>query len=146
MYRINLFFSLAYFCKVLLNFYFPMSLTNDFTPKETSPYMSIYEMAGVVGARAAFLANNPDTKPYIQVPIDMTDERRIAEREVMAGVPFLLKRNHPNGTFEIIRTDKLIKNESLLNNVYIHPFTEEEKKNLKQKRILSSRWYKPDQE
>eukprot|EP01069_Polyplicarium_translucidae_P000821 Polyplicarium_translucidae@DN1404_c0_g1_i1.p1 len=68
------------------------------TEKTTSPYMTKFERARIIGTRALQLSMNA----AVTIPLDgETDPLVIAERELYAKtIPFIIRRYMPNGSYE----------------------------------------------
>lgn len=67
-------------------------------PRRTSPYMTKYERARIIGSRALQISLNA---PVMVDTEGDTDPMSIAERELNAKlVPFIVRRFLPDGTYE----------------------------------------------
>jgi len=67
--------------------------------KTTSPYITKYERAKILGVRTEQLNNN--ARANVDVPKHITDVRKIAEMEFYEKkIPFLIRRKLPDGTYE----------------------------------------------
>lgn len=79
------------------------------TPKEkriTTPYMTKYERARVLGTRALQIAMNAPIMVEIK---NETDPLEIAKKELKAGkIPMIVRRYLPDGTFEDWSVEELI--------------------------------------
>lgn len=75
-------------------------------PRITSPYMSKFEKARVVGTRALQISMNAP----ITVAVDgETDPLAIAEKELFAKtIPFIIRRFLPDGSYEDWNLEELI--------------------------------------
>eukprot|EP00389_Voromonas_pontica_P004237 GDKH01006308.1.p2 GENE.GDKH01006308.1~~GDKH01006308.1.p2 ORF type:complete len:128 (+),score=33.84 GDKH01006308.1:155-538(+) len=72
----------------------------------TSPYMTKYEKARIIGTRALQISMNA---PVMVELHGETDPLLIAERELMSkAIPFIIRRFLPNGTFEDWTIEELI--------------------------------------
>lgn len=66
--------------------------------RRTSPYMSKYEKARIIGTRALQISANA---PIMVEPRGETNPLRIAEMEMKAKkLPLIIRRNLPDGTYE----------------------------------------------
>eukprot|EP00915_Cephaloidophora_sp_WS-2016_P000675 GHVH01000856.1.p1 GENE.GHVH01000856.1~~GHVH01000856.1.p1 ORF type:complete len:126 (+),score=20.13 GHVH01000856.1:21-398(+) len=75
-------------------------------PKMTSPYMTKFEKARIIGTRAMQISMNA---PITIQANGETDCLAIAERELLQRtVPFIVRRYLPNGQFEDWGVDELI--------------------------------------
>lgn len=73
----------------------------------TTPYMTKYERARVLGARALQISMNAPA--LVPVASDMFDPLDIAEKELKAKViPLIIRRYLPNGDYEDWRVSDLI--------------------------------------
>mmetsp|Transcript_34464 Transcript_34464/g.68165 ORF Transcript_34464/g.68165 Transcript_34464/m.68165 type:complete len:112 (-) Transcript_34464:288-623(-) len=64
----------------------------------TSPFMTKYEKARIIGTRALQISMNAPVTVDVG---DLTDPLAIAEKELHAGtLPFIIRRYLPNGAFE----------------------------------------------
>ncbi|GAU95328.1 hypothetical protein RvY_06962 [Ramazzottius varieornatus] len=79
------------------------------TPKEkriTTPYMTKYERARVLGTRALQIAMNAPIMVEIK---NETDPLEIAKKELKVGkIPMIVRRYLPDGTFEDWSVEELI--------------------------------------
>lgn len=79
------------------------------TPKDkriTTPYMTKYERARVLGTRALQIAMNAPIMVEIK---NETDPLEIAKKELKAGkIPMIVRRYLPDGTYEDWSVDELI--------------------------------------
>ena len=67
--------------------------------KLTRPYLSRFEIAKIIGTRAAQIEGG--AIPLCKVPAELIHSRDIAELEFQEkATPFLVRRYLPNGTFE----------------------------------------------
>merc|ERR1712217_458725 len=75
-------------------------------PRKTTPYLTKYERARILGARALQISMNAP----VMVELDgETDPLLIAEKELIARViPFVVRRFLPDGTFEDWRVAELL--------------------------------------
>mmetsp|Transcript_59271 Transcript_59271/g.163942 ORF Transcript_59271/g.163942 Transcript_59271/m.163942 type:complete len:120 (-) Transcript_59271:117-476(-) len=75
-------------------------------PRKTTPYLTKYEKARILGARALQLSMNAP----VMVELDgETDPLLIAEKELIQRViPFVIRRFLPDGTFEDWRVSELL--------------------------------------
>mmetsp|Transcript_33875 Transcript_33875/g.77056 ORF Transcript_33875/g.77056 Transcript_33875/m.77056 type:complete len:120 (-) Transcript_33875:80-439(-) len=75
-------------------------------PRKTTPYLTKYEKARILGARALQLSMNAP----VMVELDgETDPLLIAEKELIERVvPFVIRRFLPDGTFEDWRVAELL--------------------------------------
>eukprot|EP01071_Lankesteria_metandrocarpae_P005047 Lankesteria_metandrocarpae@DN3831_c0_g1_i1.p1 len=75
-------------------------------PRITSPYMTKFEKARVIGTRALQISMNAP----VSVPLDgETDPLIIAEKELYAkSIPFIIRRYMPNGSYEDWSIEELI--------------------------------------
>mmetsp|Transcript_58142 Transcript_58142/g.90450 ORF Transcript_58142/g.90450 Transcript_58142/m.90450 type:complete len:109 (-) Transcript_58142:52-378(-) len=75
-------------------------------PRKTTPYMTKYERARIIGTRALQLAMNA---PVLVELNDEKDALVIAELELDARVlPFVVRRFFPDGTYEDWRLKELL--------------------------------------
>merc|ERR1711865_12669 len=76
-------------------------------PRKTTPYMTKYERARILGARALQISMNAP----VMVELDNeTDPLLIAERELHARViPFVVRRYLPDGTYEDWKVKELLE-------------------------------------
>ena len=75
------------------------------TDKITSPYMTKYERARVLGTRALHLAKGA----IAMVETDETDALKIAALELTAGViPIIVQRQLPSGVVEEWKVSEMI--------------------------------------
>ncbi|KCV69310.1 DNA-directed RNA polymerase I, II, and III subunit RPABC2 [Fonticula alba] len=66
--------------------------------RSTSPFMTKYECARLLGTRALQISMNA---PITVEPAGLTDPLAIAEKELREGkVPLIVRRYLPNGTYE----------------------------------------------
>jgi DNA-directed RNA polymerase I, II, and III subunit RPABC2 len=89
------------------------SLATDTAPREsvgprrTSPYMTKYERARIIGSRALQISLNA---PVMVDTEGDTDPMSIAERELNAKlVPFIVRRFLPDGTYEDWKVSELLQ-------------------------------------
>ena len=76
-------------------------------PKRTSPYMTKYERARIIGTRALQISMNA---PVMVDTEGMTDPMAIAEKEINAKlVPFVVRRFLPDGTYEDWKVSELMQ-------------------------------------
>lgn len=76
-------------------------------PRRTSPYMTKYERARIIGSRALQISLNA---PVMVDTEGETDPMAIAERELNAKlVPFIVRRFLPDGTYEDWKISELIQ-------------------------------------
>jgi len=76
----------------------PKAQTHAHRDKVTTRYLTKYERARVLGARALQIAKNA---PLQVDPCGETDALTLAEMELQAGkLPFILRRYLPDGSFE----------------------------------------------
>jgi DNA-directed RNA polymerase I, II, and III subunit RPABC2 len=76
-------------------------------PRRTSPYMTKYERARIIGTRALQISMNA---PVMVDTEGMTDPMAIAEKEINAKlVPFIVRRFLPDGTYEDWRVSELMQ-------------------------------------
>jgi len=76
-------------------------------PRRTSPYMTKYERARIIGSRALQISLNA---PVMVDTEGDTDPMSIAERELNAKlVPFIIRRFLPDGTYEDWKVGELLQ-------------------------------------
>lgn len=76
-------------------------------PRRTSPYMTKYERARIIGSRALQISLNA---PVMVDTEGDTDPMSIAERELNAKlVPFIVRRFLPDGTYEDWKVNELLQ-------------------------------------
>ncbi len=76
-------------------------------PKRTSPFMTKYERARIIGSRALQISLNA---PVMVDTEGDTDPMSIAERELNAKlVPFIVRRFLPDGTYEDWKVKDLLQ-------------------------------------
>ena len=76
-------------------------------PRRTSPYMTKYERARIIGSRALQISLNA---PVMVDTEGDTDPMSIAERELNAKlVPFIIRRFLPDGTYEDWKVSELLQ-------------------------------------
>lgn len=76
-------------------------------PRRTSPYMTKYERARIIGSRALQISLNA---PVMVDTEGDTDPMSIAERELNAKlVPFIIRRFLPDGTYEDWKVGDLLQ-------------------------------------
>ena len=76
-------------------------------PRRTSPYITKYERARVIGTRALQISMNA---PVMVDTEGMIDPMEIAEKELNAKlVPFVIRRFLPDGTFEDWKISELMQ-------------------------------------
>lgn len=76
-------------------------------PRRTSPYMTKYERARIIGSRALQISLNA---PVMVDTEGDTDPMSIAERELNAKlVPFIVRRFLPDGTYEDWKVSELLQ-------------------------------------
>lgn len=88
-------------------------LQADQTPKErpkheriTTPFMTKYERARILGTRALQLSMNAPVMVELE---GLTDPLEIAKRELKAGkIPMIIRRYLPDGSYEDWSIDELI--------------------------------------
>ncbi|EEA06818.1 putative DNA-directed RNA polymerases I, II, and III subunit RPABC2 [Cryptosporidium serpentis] len=75
-------------------------------PRITTPYMTKFEKARIIGTRALQISMNAP----VAIPLDgETDPLIIAEKELYAKkIPFIIRRYLPNGNYEDWKIDELI--------------------------------------
>lgn len=77
-------------------------------PNLTTPYLTKYERARVLGTRALQISMGA---PVLTDPTGLNDPILIAERELNEGLcPLIIRRFLPGGTFEDVAVKKLIVN------------------------------------
>mmetsp|Transcript_27644 Transcript_27644/g.64306 ORF Transcript_27644/g.64306 Transcript_27644/m.64306 type:complete len:162 (-) Transcript_27644:69-554(-) len=77
--------------------------------KATTPYMTKYERARILGTRALQISMNAPV--LVEVGGGESDPLRIAMRELKEGkVPFVIRRYLPDGTFEDWGVNELLHN------------------------------------
>lgn len=75
----------------------------------TVPFITRYEKAKILGERSKQLSYS-DVEPMISIPPDVIDCYEIAKLEYIANaIPFIIKRNLPDGTCEYWRFQDLEK-------------------------------------
>jgi len=75
----------------------------------TVPFITRYEKAKIIGERSKQLSYS-DVEPMISIPHDVIDCYEIAKLEYIANaIPFIIKRNLPDGTCEYWRFQDLEK-------------------------------------
>jgi len=91
----------------------PASLGNlrDISRLDTAhtsyPFLHSYEKTKIISFRASQIANG--AKPYVQVPLGVTDSYEIAHMELAAKrLPFIVKRTWPDGTYEVWKLADLV--------------------------------------
>jgi len=73
----------------------------------TSRFLTKYERAKIIGERAIQINNGSEV--YVDVPNDMSDSLKIAEKELKEKkIPFIIRRYLPNGDFEDWELNELI--------------------------------------
>ncbi|PWN90001.1 DNA-directed RNA polymerases I [Acaromyces ingoldii] len=79
------------------------------TEKITTPYMTKYERARILGTRALQISMNAP----VLVPVDgETDPLAIAMKELAAKkIPLIVRRTLPDGSFELWKVSELITND-----------------------------------
>jgi DNA-directed RNA polymerase I, II, and III subunit RPABC2 len=76
-------------------------------PRRTSPYMTKYERARILGTRALQISMNAPVMVDTEGLIDPMD---IAEKELNAKlVPFIVRRYLPDGSFEDWKVSELLQ-------------------------------------
>ena len=76
-------------------------------PRRTSPYMTKYERARIIGTRALQISMNA---PVMVDTEGMFDPMEIAEKELLAKlVPFVVRRALPDGTYEDWKVSELMQ-------------------------------------
>jgi DNA-directed RNA polymerase I, II, and III subunit RPABC2 len=76
-------------------------------PRRTSPFMTKYERARIIGSRALQISLNA---PVMVDTEGETDPMAIAERELNAKlVPFIVRRFLPDGTYEDWKVSELLQ-------------------------------------
>ena len=76
-------------------------------PRRTSPYMTKYERARIIGTRALQISMNA---PVMVDTEGLTDPMAIAEKEINAKlVPFVVRRFLPDGTYEDWKVSELMQ-------------------------------------
>ena len=84
--------------------------------RQTMPYMTKYERARIIGARAFQIAMNAPVMIDVEKE---TDPLKIATKELRAGkVPFIIRRHLPNGTYEDWAVNELIIEHTSLTDRY----------------------------
>jgi DNA-directed RNA polymerase I, II, and III subunit RPABC2 len=79
----------------------------------TTPYLTKYERARVLGARALQISMNAPVMVDIQ---NMTDPYQIAVEELNQGkIPLIIRRRLPDGSYEDWNVDELIIDNSMFN-------------------------------
>lgn len=79
----------------------------------TTPYLTKYERARVLGARALQISMNAPVMIDIG---NMTDPYQIAVEELNQGkIPLIIRRKMPDGSWEDWNVDELIIDNSLFN-------------------------------
>eukprot|EP00403_Amphidinium_massartii_P008054 CAMPEP_0178421064 /NCGR_PEP_ID=MMETSP0689_2-20121128/26457_1 /TAXON_ID=160604 /ORGANISM="Amphidinium massartii, Strain CS-259" /LENGTH=118 /DNA_ID=CAMNT_0020042569 /DNA_START=9 /DNA_END=365 /DNA_ORIENTATION=+ len=75
-------------------------------PRKTTPYMTKFEKARVLGARALQISMNAP----VMVELDgETDPLLIAEKELIEkAIPFVIRRYLPDGTYEDWKVSELL--------------------------------------
>lgn len=75
-------------------------------PRITTPYMTKFEKARIIGTRALQISMNAP----VAIPLDgETDPLLIAEKELYTKkIPFVIRRYLPNGNYEDWKIDELI--------------------------------------
>merc|ERR1719465_129963 len=75
-------------------------------PRKTTPYMTKFERARVLGARALQISMNAPVMVELE---GETDPLLIAEKELLERViPFVVRRYLPDGTYEDWRISELL--------------------------------------
>ena len=83
------------------------SSTSDLKPVHTTPYLTKYEKARVMGTRALQISMGAPVQ--IQVEPHITDPIIIAEKELQAKkLPLIVRRYLPNGEYEDVDVRNLI--------------------------------------
>ena len=68
---------------------------------QTTPYLTKYEKARVIGARALQISKNSPILISTEIRGDETDPIKIAEMELREGkIPFIIRRYLPDGSYE----------------------------------------------
>ena len=76
-------------------------------PRRTSPYMTKYERARIIGSRALQISMNA---PVMVDTQGMTDPMDIAEKELNAKLtPLIVRRFLPDGTYEDWKVSELMQ-------------------------------------
>jgi DNA-directed RNA polymerases I, II, and III subunit RPABC2 len=76
-------------------------------PRRTSPYLTKYERARIIGTRALQISMNA---PVMVDTEGMIDPMEIAEKELNAKlVPFIIRRYLPDGTYEDWKVSELMQ-------------------------------------
>ena len=76
-------------------------------PRKTSPYMTKYERARIIGTRALQISMNA---PVMVDTEGLIDPMEIAEKELNAKlVPFIIRRYLPDGSFEDWKVSELLQ-------------------------------------
>jgi DNA-directed RNA polymerase I, II, and III subunit RPABC2 len=71
------------------------------------PFLHNYEKTKIISFRASQIANG--AKPYVQVPLGVTDPYEIAHMELAAKrLPFIVKRTWPDGSYEVWKLADLV--------------------------------------
>jgi len=79
----------------------------------TTPYLTKYERARVLGARALQISMNAPVMVDIQ---NMTDPYQIAVEELNQGkIPLIIRRRLPDGSYEDWNVEELIIDNSMFN-------------------------------
>lgn len=85
---------------------FPAEKTATQAVRATLNRMTIYEKAHIIGVRASQLSD--DAPPFVDIE-NMTDCIQIANKELEERkLPFIIRRNLPDGTFEDWPIDDLL--------------------------------------
>lgn len=78
-------------------------------PVHTTPYLTKYEKARVLGTRALQISLGAPVSDQITVPPDVHDPFIIAEMELEAGcLPLIVRRYLPNHKYEDVHIKNLI--------------------------------------
>ncbi len=76
-------------------------------PRRTSPYLTKYERARIIGTRALQISMNA---PVMVDTEGMIDPMEIAEKELNAKlVPFIIRRYLPDGSYEDWKVSELMQ-------------------------------------
>ncbi|UZJ51055.1 hypothetical protein CBS101457_000375 [Exobasidium rhododendri] len=89
----------------------PTGLTGEVANRDriTTPYMTKYERARILGTRALQISMNA---PVLVLVEGETDPLQIAMKELAAKkIPLIVRRTLPDGSFELWRVSELIIND-----------------------------------
>ncbi|GKT15520.1 putative multi-domain containing protein [Aduncisulcus paluster] len=74
--------------------------------RKTTPYLTKYERARIIGTRALQLSLG--AKALVPIPAKMTDPLEIATKELQTGkIPMIVRRHLPDGSYEDWRVSDL---------------------------------------